>query len=146
MLIPKLSKETKLNLVNISIVYWLLLILLFLLCVSFGGSMGEADCLINFSRTPIIHNCQVLLLARAQVIIEKIMENSLFCVWGRLANICCKFSSFCLRKIVAELTSVAIFLCFVYAMPHSMAWQALLASHLGSGSVNPGPQKQSTRT
>ena len=32
------------------------------------------------------------------------------------ANICCQFSSFCLRKIVAELTSVPIFLYFVCRM------------------------------
>ena len=37
------------------------------------------------------------------------------CVWGRLAraDIRCQSSSFCLRKIVAELTSVPIFLCFL---------------------------------
>ena len=30
------------------------------------------------------------------------------------ANICCQYSSFCLRKIVAELTYVPIFLCFMW--------------------------------
>ena len=33
------------------------------------------------------------------------------------ANICCQFSSFCLRKIVVELTSTPIFLSFVCGMP-----------------------------
>ena len=33
------------------------------------------------------------------------------------ANICCQSSSFCLRKIVPELTSVPISLYFVYGMP-----------------------------
>ena len=32
------------------------------------------------------------------------------CPW---ANICCQSSSFCLKKIITELTSVAIFLYFV---------------------------------
>ena len=31
--------------------------------------------------------------------------------WG---NICCQSSSFCLRKIVTDLTSVPIFLCFMW--------------------------------
>ena len=39
------------------------------------------------------------------------------------ANICCQFSSFCLRKIVPELTSVPVFLYFLYVgCCHSMAW------------------------
>ena len=33
------------------------------------------------------------------------------------ANVCCQSSSFCLRKIVLELTSVSIFLYFVCGMP-----------------------------
>ena len=49
-----------------------------------------------------------------------------FC-WGRLAlsNICCQSSSFCLRKIVTELTFVPIFLYFLYVgCHHSMVWWA----------------------
>ena len=38
------------------------------------------------------------------------------------ANIHCQSSSFCLRKIAAEQTSVPVFLCFVCGMHHSMAW------------------------
>ena len=48
------------------------------------------------------------------------------------ANICCQSSSFCLRKIVTEVTPVPIFLYFLYMRCHrSMAWWAVHRSMPG---------------
>ena len=59
-------------------------------------------------------------------------------------NICCQSSSFCLRKIVTELTSVPIFLYFMWDA--TTAWLDKLAPCLGSELANPGLPKQSART
>ena len=50
------------------------------------------------------------------------------------ANICCQSSSFCLRMIVAELTSVP---------SHSVAWWAILGPRPGSKLANSRPLKRS---
>ena len=57
------------------------------------------------------------------------------------ANIHCQFSSFCLRKIVAELTSVPISSISHVGCHHSMVWCAVC--RLISEPGNPRPLKQS---
>ena len=61
-------------------------------------------------------------------------------------NICCPSSSFCLRKIVAELTSMPIFLYFVCGtLPqHGLMSGSFLCP--GSEPVNTDPPKQSGQT
>ena len=59
-------------------------------------------------------------------------------------NICCQSSSFCLRKIVPDLTSVPVFLYFVCGMlPQHDLMKCL---HPGSKPMNPRPLKWSTWT
>ena len=61
------------------------------------------------------------------------------CPW---ANICCQSSSFCLRKIIPELTSVPIFLYFFYVgCCHSMAWWAACGCASGIQTCEPRAAK-----
>ena len=54
------------------------------------------------------------------------------------ANICCHSSPFCLKRIVAVLTSVPIFLYFLYAgCRHSMAWWVVCRSMPGTWTCEP---------
>ena len=62
------------------------------------------------------------------------------------ANIQCQSSSFCLRKIVAELTSCANLPLFYVGCHHSMAWWEVLGLHPESEPANPGPPKWSVWT
>ena len=59
---------------------------------------------------------------------------------------CCQSSSICLRKIVAELTSVANLPLFYVGCCHSMARPVVLGVCLGSETVNPGLPEWSART
>ena len=74
--------------------------------------------------------------------------NELFCLFVCFgeedwpwANICCESSSFCLRKMVSELTSVPIFPVFYVGCCHSMTWWAVSGQCPGSEPVNPQPPK-----
>ena len=66
------------------------------------------------------------------------------CVWGCFceedrpwANICCQSSSFCLRKIVPELMSLPIFLCFIYEMPPQHSLRVVHRSARGTRTCKP---------